>query len=636
MKEASPLLPTPEPSHAPEALASLPSSLLQSELRRIVASAAFQTSPRHRRFLEYLVAHAIKGDGPRLKELTLGIEVFDRRLASFDPQRDTIVRVEARRLRSRLARYYDEEGAESLIEIVLPVGSYAPMVRRRGVEGNAASLAVLPILDRSDDSAMVPTFCDDLFDALIDAVARVPGFKVIARNSALRIAERTAERGKTDRVAREDAEIATQLDVALLLLGVIDNDGQSLRLKLQLVRGADGDRLWSEVWTLARLSDFATRDALTVRVVDVVQHALSMYRPRLASTPADSEAAVKAAHGHEPLDRSVHEPIDERARDLVDRGRYLMRHGNVDVYPQALQRFRAAAEIAPRYAAAHFGIARTLTHLLGMTLIAPDEGIDEAKRAVLEALALDPRHGDAASLLAAMRQRYEHDWASAQADYLAAIALTPGSLYVHFNYAFGLMFSGRFDEAEAELKLARELDPLDIGQRAIQALLHIYRRDHARAEAMLISVLDDEPRHLLARSLLGALHLFRGRHDDALTEYRIAHEIQPALSIGSVGIAQAHAMAGRKKEARAERSALLLAFENRYLSAYQLSLIALRLGERDEAFAELTRAALERDPNFIAVLVDPSLDELRDDERYLELLRTHGLDRVLPLATSAR
>jgi len=89
-----------------------------------------------------------------------------------------------------------------------------------------------------------------------------------------------------------------------------------------------------------------------------------------------------------------------------------------------------------------------------MTQIAPNDGVEEARRAASEALTLDPRHGDAASLLAAIQQRFDHDWHAAQNSYLAAIALAPGSLYVHFNYAFGLMFSGRFDEAQAELKLA--------------------------------------------------------------------------------------------------------------------------------------------------------------------------------------
>ena len=236
-----------------------------------------------------------------------------------------------------------------------------------------------------------------------------------------------------------------------------------------------------------------------------------------------------------------------------------------------------------------------------------------------------------ASLLAAIHQRYDYDWPAAQSGYLAAIALTPGSLYVHFNYAFGLMVSGRLDEAEAELQLARELDPLDVGLRVTHALLHIYRRDYTRALAMLDSVLDGEPRHLLVHSLLAAIHLYRGNASQALSAYQLAQEIAPNLSIGAVGIAQALAMAGRRDEALAERQALLGAFQDRYLSPYQLALIALRLGDRDDALAELARAAHERDPNFICVLMDPAFDDVRADDRYVTLLRDCGLDRALPV-----
>lgn len=595
-------------------IASLPAALLQGEVARIVRSAAFSGSPRHRRFLEYLVAHAVRGDGSRLKEMTLGIEVFDRPASHFDPQRDTIVRVEARRLRARLARYYREEGAGSLIEIVLPVGSYTPTLNRRPDALHTASLAILPALDHSG-VPIAQAFCDDVFDGLLDALARVPGFKVIARHSAIRAG---ASVGATPD-ATLDRTLAAQLGVALLLHGILDRDGDVLRLRLRLVRGVTGERLWTGAWTLPVDSGFGSRDALTARIVDDVGRAL----PSRLDEPATTHDAQPPARPPDP-------PIDERARDLVDRGRYLMRHGAVDAYPQALQRFRAATAIAPGYAAAHFGIARSLSYLLGMTQIAPHEGIDEARSAALEALALDPQHGDAASILAGLQQRFDHDWDAAQAGYLSAIALAPGSLYVHFNYAFGLMFSGRFDEAEAELRLARELDPLDLGQRATLALLALYRRDYPRAEASLTALLDDEPRHLLARSLRGALYLFTGRPEMALDEYRIAERSMPDISIGRVGIAQAHALAGRRAEAEAEREALIRAFDGRYLSPYQLALVDLRLGRIDSAFELLGRAALDRDPNFIAVLVDQSLDPLRGDARFAALLARHGLDDVLP------
>ena len=594
-------------------VASLPASLLQGELARIVASDAFRGSLRHQRFLTWLVDQALRGPGPRPKEITLGIEVFGRQASRFDPQKDTIVRVEARRLRARLARYYAAEGRDSLIEIALPVGSYVPMVSRRHAASQAASLVVLPIVDRSG-AALGPAFCDDVVDTLIDAVARIPGFKVIARTSAARAAD-AADTAADAVDARSDRAVALRLDVAWVMHGTLDRDDVVLRLKLRLAHGVTGERSWSGTWTLPIDSDFATRDATMARIVDDVQRGLPSFGRRSLRRAAPASAG---------------EPVDERARDLVDRGRYLMRHGPVDAYPQALHRFRDAAAIAPDFAAAHFGIARSLSYLLGMTQIAPQDGVDEARAAARRALALDPQHGDAASILAGLQQRFDHDWQAAQAGYLAAIASTPGSLYVHFNYAFGLMFAGRFDEAEAELRLAHELDPLDLGQRATQALLHLYRRDYARAEAVLDALLDDEPRHLLARTLRGSLHLLAGRSDEALDAYRIAERSMPDLSIGLVGIAQAHALAGRRDEARAARAALVASFAGRYLSPYQLALIDLRLGDVDGAFERLAQSAVERDPNFIAVLVDPSLDGLRADPRFAALLAAHRLDDVLP------
>ena len=603
----------------------MPASLLQGEVARIVASDAFRHSPRHRRFLAYLVAHALRADGSRLKEMILGIDVFDRRASTFDPQRDTIVWVEARRLRGRLARYYREDGADSLIEIALPLGTYRPVVHRRPGVNAEASLAVLPITDRSA-SALGAALCDDLLDALIDAVVRVPGFKVIARSSARSSAAREAEEKRDDADgATDDNGTAARLGVALLIRGALDRDPHALRLKLGLMRGDDPKQAWSGAWTVAADSDFASRDAFVATVVSDVQRALVDRLPKLASSiGVAARASAISSTGPGPG------PIDERARDLVERGRYLMMYGAVDTYPQALQRFRDAVAIAPGYAAAHFGIARGLSYLLGMTQIAPEPGVEEARRAAREALRLDPRHGDAASLLAAIEQRFDHDWPAAQAGYLSAITLTPGSLYVHFNYAFGLMFSGRFDAAEAELRLARELDPLDIGQRAIHALLEIYRRDYAHAEALLDALLDDQPRHLLARTLRGALHLYLGDPVGASREYGIARSLAPDLSIGSVGLAQAHAMAGDVAAAVAERSALTRAFEGRYLSPYQLALIDLRIGRVDDAFAALEASAAERDPNFIAILVDPSFDALRSDPRFAALLARHRQDAVLP------
>ena len=545
----------------------LPASLLQSELRRILGSTAFRNSVRHRRFLEYLVIHAARGDGARLKEITLGIEVFDRRPSTYDPQRDTIVRVEARRLRARLARYYDEEGRRSLIEIELPVGSYVPLIRRRevGHGGASPSLAVLPIVNATDD-ARLDAIGDDLTDDLIDALARLPGIKVIAHHSVFRFrdAQPTAESLRVT---------AATLGVGLLLRGVLTADDPTIRIKLKLLRAHDATELWSEAHLIARDTGFAGRTAL----IDTIVEGLHL---RFVDADADAMQAVptRSSAKRDPTSD------DRRARDLVDRGRFVMRQGTTDGYEQALSRFREAVAIDPQCAPAHLGIARVQTHRAGMTLTEPRHAVDEAREAAARALALDPGLGEAASLVAGIAWRYERDWPRAQAGFLAAIDRVPGSLYVHFNYAFALIFARRFDEAEAELRLARELDPLDIGLRAVEALLAIYRHDYPQRGVVAGRACSPMNRGICShgpcsRSLL----LFRARPDDALREYRQARELAPHISIGSVGIAQAHAMAGRTDEARVERERMLREFEARYLSPYQLAMIALRLGEEAAA-----------------------------------------------------
>lgn len=99
--------------------------LITAELDRLAASEAFRRSERHLRFLRHLLDLTRDGDTAGLREMSLGVAVFGRRPDRFDPRSDSIVRVEARRLRQKLAAYYAAEGREARLEFQLPVGSYA-------------------------------------------------------------------------------------------------------------------------------------------------------------------------------------------------------------------------------------------------------------------------------------------------------------------------------------------------------------------------------------------------------------------------------------------------------------------------------------------------------------------------------
>lgn len=145
--------------------------------------------------------HALAGDTGRLKESVLAAEVFGIDPARFDPARESIVRVEARRLRLKLARYDAGPGAGSPLRIALEAGSYVPRIELRAPPGGNAGVlpafAVLPFLDLVGDERGEAR-ADALSEELIDALVQFPGIKVVARTSSFRFkGERADARAKS-------------------------------------------------------------------------------------------------------------------------------------------------------------------------------------------------------------------------------------------------------------------------------------------------------------------------------------------------------------------------------------------------------------------------------------------------------
>jgi hypothetical protein len=103
-------------------------SAVRQQLEKILVHDLFARSDRMARFLRLAVEWTLEGNGDELKQYLVGVEVFDRN-ASYDPRLDPIVRVEARRLRSKLKAYYDGDGKSDPMVIELASGSYAPRFR---------------------------------------------------------------------------------------------------------------------------------------------------------------------------------------------------------------------------------------------------------------------------------------------------------------------------------------------------------------------------------------------------------------------------------------------------------------------------------------------------------------------------
>lgn len=147
-----------------------PPDEVRAELDRVLASEAFAASTRLQRFLRFVVEQSLDGKGEELKEYSIGTSVFDRD-EQYDPRIDSIVRVEAGRLRSKLDEYYKGPGAPDEVVIRVPRGTYAPVFERRVNEPATAKLQTAGIPARRQPVRRRPAIA--AIAAVIAAIAIV-------------------------------------------------------------------------------------------------------------------------------------------------------------------------------------------------------------------------------------------------------------------------------------------------------------------------------------------------------------------------------------------------------------------------------------------------------------------------------
>src|SRR5687768_16233145 len=162
---------------------------IRDQLERIVSSAAFRPCDRLKHFITFVASEALQGKADNLKEYSVGVHVFGRETA-FDPRTDPVVRVQARRLRARLERYYRDEGQNDTILVDLPKGGYAPAFSYREI----APTALLPAPGAALDNPLaLQRLVDRIADQLLERLrphlqpARVSGHRQTDNLAALNL-----------------------------------------------------------------------------------------------------------------------------------------------------------------------------------------------------------------------------------------------------------------------------------------------------------------------------------------------------------------------------------------------------------------------------------------------------------------
>jgi adenylate cyclase len=231
-------------------IATIEEPRVRAELARLLASSEFAASPRHRRFLTYIVDETLAGRADRLKAYNIAISAFDRD-ESFDPQQDSIVRIEAGRLRRALDHFYLTEGRDHEIHIVVPKGSYVPQFRSLADQGGegaqeqpplAASCAkrraprifVMPF-EREGENSAVPGFERGFVRQVIVGLTRFNSVHVYGVETS----ERYGHRLRAESVQE-------QLSVDYILSGTVTLWDDNFAVDLLLQETESLRYLWTE------------------------------------------------------------------------------------------------------------------------------------------------------------------------------------------------------------------------------------------------------------------------------------------------------------------------------------------------------------------------------------------------------
>ncbi len=613
----------PESNSKPADAPGVPTGDVRAELEKILAAQTFANSGRQSRFLRFVVEETLAGRGPQLKEYLIGVEVYDRG-EGYDPRVDTIVRVEASRLRSRLAEYYRKEGAADPVRIDLPRGSYVPaftqaaevvpvpaMSRSRNLSLAAAgavillfaavfwmmhsrpaaataeppSVAVLPFTDLSPEHDQ-EYFCDGMTEELITALSRIDGLRVAARTSSFEF------KG----MAQDVRSIGTRLHVAHVLEGSVRKDGGRLRITAQLITAGDGYHVWSATY------DRDMKDVFAVQ--EQIAHAIA------------SNLQVKLAAGPRTLPRTG----DLEAYNLFLQGKFFEAKFTPDGEHKAIELYEQAIARDPQFAGAYSGLADTYLILGFKGMLPPQVAGPKALAAACRAIDLNQTLADPHVALGALQALYHWNWSESEKEFRRALELEPGSPSAHSYYgSLCLTPLGRLDEALHEVRLARDLDPLSREANSAVGLVYYYRGEYDQAIEAIKKTIELDPGFGEAYPELICAYEAKRQFPEALAAVAKLEQMGDSLRSQCLR-ARIDAAMGKAAEART-----LFAKVEPMASQTEAAALHAALGERDQALHSLEKAIERHDSHVIWLNSSPQFRALRSDPRFLAIARSANL-----------
>ena len=470
-----------------------------------------------------------------------------------------------------------------------------PAIRPQRVSRIVGSLAVLPFENSSGDPDH-EYLSEGITGTLINILARLPKLRVIAQSTVSRYKGREID----------PQAIGLELNVRAVLTGRIMQRSGSLRVGTELVDVATGSQLWGALYDRKPGDIFAVQDDISNEISEKLRLQLT---------------------GPEKTRLTKRHTEDAEAYSLYLRGRHHWNSWTEEGFYRAIEYFQQAIEKDRNYALAYTGVADSYV-LLGWNSYLPSErAFPKGKVAAMTALRLDPDLAEAHTSWAALLWLHDWQWEEAQTEFKRSLELAP--TYPTANHWYGeyVMTMGRHVEAIARIKSGQQLDPfsLIINVAVGWSLYHAGRFDEALKQLRRTVELD--PNYPVTYWILGLVLRKTSCYELAIAEGEKAVKLSGGSPMMRAALAHTFASAGKTTEALQMLDDLTILAKQKYVAPHFIAGIHIGLGENDRAMEYLERSWEEHSHWLIYLHMDPSMDALRDDPRFQNLLRRVGLPR---------
>ncbi|NGP75097.1 protein kinase [Balneolaceae bacterium YR4-1] len=474
-----------------------------------------------------------------------------------------------------------------LLALIAAFFLHSPKVHEQPV-----SIALLPLDDLSVNASQ-EWFSDGMTDALITDLARISGIRIISRSSVTRY------KG-TDRTA---SEIAAELGVDYVIEGTVLESGNQVRISIRLIDAQKDGYLWGEVYNHDLKNILQLQGEVAKAIAAQIEVQLTPFERNLLTDRKD---------------------INPKAYEAYLKGNYHRWQLSEEALDKAKDYYEMAIEMDPDFAPAYSGVAFTYLSRAQSGYVSLNDIIEPAEIALQKALKIDSTIPEIHNMLAVFNAWVYWNWQKADEEYARAIELNPNYSEARAVYSHLLFILKREDEALYHIEEALKMDPYNPLFQAMYSMDLMYLKRYDEVIARMEKNLETSPGNRVSLATLRSAYHQKGMHEEAIDIWRKTFEENNDPEAKEV-LTNSYQRDGYEAALKNVAELYIRRSKKEYVTPWQIATLYARAGMKSESLDYLEKAFDDNDLNMPYISVDPIFDYMRDDPRFIDLIKKLNL-----------